>query len=103
MINCTRNEIHFRNIFHIGSYTDSTGLRIVREHVAQFITKRDGYTADPDRIFLTSGGATAIKVGNSQLRPQATSRYPSKRRRLGAKRDLTSQLTLPRTNGNEAG
>ena len=88
---------------HVGSYTDSTGLRIVREHVAQFITKRDGYTADPDRIFLTSGGATAIKVGNSQLRPQATSRYSSKRRRLGAKRDLTSQLTLPRTNGNEAG
>ena len=69
MINCTRTEINFRNILHVGSYTDSTGLRIVREHVAQFITKRDGYTADPDSIFLTSGGATAIKVGNSQLCP----------------------------------
>ena len=103
MINCIRNEINFRNIFHIGSYTDSTGLRMVREHVAQFITKRDGYTADPDSIFLTSGGATAIKVGNSQPRPQATSRYPSERRRLGTKRDVTSHLTLPRTNGNEAG
>ncbi|KAM7446074.1 glycerol-3-phosphate O-acyltransferase 2 [Porites harrisoni] len=53
--------------FSIGSYTDSTGLRIVREHVAQFITKRDGYTADPDSIFLTSGGATAIKIALAAL------------------------------------
>ena len=102
MIHCTRNEINFRNILYIGSYTDTTGLRIVREHVAQFITKRDDYTADPDSIFLTSGGASAIKVGNSQPRTQATSRYPSERRRLGTKRDVTSHLTLPRTNGNEA-
>ena len=64
MINCIRNDINFGNILHVGSYTDTTGLRIVREHVAQFITKGDGYTADPDSIFLTSGGATAIKVGN---------------------------------------
>ncbi|XP_073231571.1 alanine aminotransferase 2-like [Porites lutea] len=48
--------------FSIGSYTDTSGLRIVHEHVARFITKRDGYTADPDSIILISGGASGIKI-----------------------------------------
>ena len=56
--------IYYWNVFNVGSYTDSIGLRIVREHVAQFITKRDGYAADPDSIFLTNGGATGIRVCN---------------------------------------
>ncbi|CAH3174539.1 unnamed protein product [Porites lobata] len=53
--------------FSIGSYTDTSGLRIVREHVARFITKRDGYTADPDSIILTSGGASGIKIALDAL------------------------------------
>ena len=38
------------------------GLRIIREHVAQFISKRDGYEADTEDIYLTSGGAQGIQV-----------------------------------------
>lgn len=45
-----------------GSYTDPLGLRIVREDVAQFISERDGYPADPEDIILTNGGAQGIQV-----------------------------------------
>ena len=33
--------------------------------MAQFISKRDGYTADPEDIYLTRGGANGIKVRGS--------------------------------------
>ena len=46
----------------LGSYTDPLGLRIVREDVAQFISERDGYLADPEDIILTNGGAHGIQV-----------------------------------------
>ncbi|XP_015759566.1 PREDICTED: alanine aminotransferase 2-like [Acropora digitifera] len=49
--------------FSIASYTDAAGLRIIREHVAQFISKRDGYEADTEDIYLTSGGAQGIQIG----------------------------------------
>jgi len=49
--------------FAIASYAAVEGLGIIRKHVAQFISKRDGYTADPEDIYLTSGGANGIKIG----------------------------------------
>ena len=38
------------------------GIRIVREDVAQFISKRDGYPADPEDVIITAGGAQGIRV-----------------------------------------
>ena len=38
------------------------GIRIVREDVAQFISKRDGYPADHEDVILTEGGAQGIRV-----------------------------------------
>ena len=49
---------------HVGSYTDTFGIRIVREDVARFISSRDDYTADPEDIFITSGGNCGIKVNH---------------------------------------
>lgn len=50
------------NCVFVGSYTDTFGLRIIREDVANFNSKRDGYPADPDDIILLSGGATGVQV-----------------------------------------
>ena len=50
-----------------GSYTDTIGLGIIREDVAQFISRRDGYTADPDDVILTGGGAQGIRVRETDL------------------------------------
>jgi alanine transaminase len=40
-----------------GSYTDSAGLDVIKNDIADFITKRDnGVKANPSDIFLTAGG-----------------------------------------------
>ncbi len=48
-----------------GAYTESKGFAFVRQAVAEFINRRDGFTgdlqADPERIFLTDGASDAAK------------------------------------------
>lgn len=47
----------------MGSYTDSQGMSVVREHLAEYIMKRDeGIPCDPDNIFITDGASPIIKV-----------------------------------------
>jgi len=45
----------------VGRYTQSLGLEMVRQQVADFIVKRDNITADPDLIMLTDGASPAVK------------------------------------------
>ena len=45
----------------VGSYTDSIGLQLVREQVAEFIQARDGFPADPGSITLTTGASEGVK------------------------------------------
>jgi len=52
----------------MGAYTESMGIRFIREAVANFIDKRDdiattdGISADPDKIFLTTGASEGVKT-----------------------------------------
>ncbi|MBT3337436.1 MAG: aminotransferase class I/II-fold pyridoxal phosphate-dependent enzyme [Anaerolineae bacterium] len=51
----------------LGAYTESKGFRFVREAIANFINKRDGFNttngleANPDHIFLTDGASDGAK------------------------------------------
>ncbi|XP_058132185.1 alanine aminotransferase 1 isoform X2 [Dasypus novemcinctus] len=46
---------------HLGSYTFSGGIQIIREDVARYIESRDGgIPSDPDNIFLSTGASNAI-------------------------------------------
>ncbi|CAH8491000.1 unnamed protein product [Dicrocoelium dendriticum] len=45
----------------VGSYSDSLGLRVIREDVATFIEQRDGIPSNVDDIFLSCGASEAIK------------------------------------------
>jgi alanine transaminase len=45
----------------MGSYTDSTGLDVVRADVSQFIQRRDGIPSDPENVILTAGASEGIK------------------------------------------
>ncbi|KAL0270999.1 UNVERIFIED_CONTAM: hypothetical protein PYX00_008245 [Menopon gallinae] len=45
----------------VGSYTDSVGIEIIRNHVAKFIERRDGIPSDPANIILTAGASDGIK------------------------------------------
>lgn len=53
----------------VGSYTDSNGIEVIRQHVAQYIQDRDGgIPSDPANIILSAGASGGIKVLMSLLR-----------------------------------
>ena len=45
-----------------GAYTESKGLRFIREAIAEFIEKRDGIQADPEAIYLTDGASKGVQA-----------------------------------------
>uniref|UniRef100_A0A7S1XGN3 Aminotransferase class I/classII large domain-containing protein n=1 Tax=Compsopogon caeruleus TaxID=31354 RepID=A0A7S1XGN3_9RHOD len=51
----------------LGAYSESKGVGIIREHVAEFIERRDGHPADPNQIYLTNGASDAVKGVLSML------------------------------------
>lgn len=56
-----RAKALLNNIGSIGAYSHSQGSSLVRQSIADFITKRDGYPANPNDIFLTSGASAAVQ------------------------------------------
>ena len=58
----TANLILQESKFGIGAYTESQGLRFIRDAVARFIEKRDGIKADPHNIFLTDGASKGVQA-----------------------------------------
>ena len=47
----------------LGSYSDSSGVRVIREDIAKYIAERDGQPCDPNDVFLSTGASDSIKVG----------------------------------------
>ncbi|HNW42893.1 MAG TPA: aminotransferase class I/II-fold pyridoxal phosphate-dependent enzyme [Elusimicrobiales bacterium] len=50
-----------------GAYTQSAGIPFFRRAVAEFITRRDGIPADPDRILLTDGASKGVQAAFTLL------------------------------------
>ena len=46
----------------LGAYSESKGLKVVREAVANFIKRRDGIDADPEAIYLTDGASKGVQA-----------------------------------------
>ncbi len=46
----------------MGAYSESKGVRFVREAVARFISRRDGIEADPEAIYLTDGASKGVQA-----------------------------------------
>ena len=46
----------------LGSYTESQGIRTIREDIASYIQERDGYPADLNDIYLSNGASDGIKT-----------------------------------------
>ncbi|EKC98621.1 glutamate-pyruvate transaminase/Glutamate-alanine transaminase [Trichosporon asahii var. asahii CBS 8904] len=49
-----------KEIGSVGAYTHSKGVLQIRQRVAKFIEKRDGYPSDPEMIFLTAGASAGV-------------------------------------------
>ncbi|XP_076041591.1 alanine aminotransferase 1 isoform X2 [Oratosquilla oratoria] len=45
----------------LGSYSDSAGIEIIRRHVADYISQRDGFPADWENIVLCAGASEGIR------------------------------------------
>ena len=45
-----------------GAYTQSAGIPFIRQAVADFIQRRDGIPADPNRILLTDGASKGVQA-----------------------------------------
>lgn len=50
-----------------GAYSNSKGHAFVRQHIADFIAKRDGHPADPEHIFITDGASPGVKMSLNML------------------------------------
>lgn len=63
--NTVNLSIFYRNtittIFQ-GSYSQSTGVDIIRKHAAQFVERRDGFPCDPESVCLSGGASESIRV-----------------------------------------
>jgi aspartate/methionine/tyrosine aminotransferase len=46
----------------LGAYSDSKGVRFIREAVASFIHERDGIPVDPEAIYLTDGASKGVQT-----------------------------------------
>jgi aspartate/methionine/tyrosine aminotransferase len=46
----------------LGAYSESKGVRFIREAVAAFIQERDGIEADPEAIYLTDGASKGVQT-----------------------------------------
>ncbi|KAI8391761.1 pyridoxal phosphate-dependent transferase [Radiomyces spectabilis] len=57
-----RAELLLKNIGSIGAYSHSKGIPFIRENVAKFIERRDGYPANPEHIFLTQGASSGVQT-----------------------------------------
>ncbi len=46
----------------LGAYSESKGLRFVRQAVAGFIAERDGIPADPEAVYITDGASKGVQA-----------------------------------------
>jgi alanine transaminase len=51
-----------------GSYSQSTGLDLIRKHTAEYIQRRDCFPCDPESVCLSGGASESIRVCFALLR-----------------------------------
>lgn len=49
-----------QSIGSVGAYSHSMGVPLIRQHIAEFLQKRDGFPADPETIYLTAGASAGV-------------------------------------------
>ena len=49
-------------VHNVGAYSHSQGVPAIRESVAKFLERRDGYSANPEHIFLSAGASSGVNT-----------------------------------------
>lgn len=55
-----RAQLLLKEIGSVGAYSHSKGVPYIRKSVARFIEERDGFSADPESIYLTTGASAGV-------------------------------------------
>jgi alanine transaminase len=55
-----RASLLLDEIGSVGSYSHSKGVPYIRKSIADFIQRRDGFAADPESIYLTTGASAGV-------------------------------------------
>lgn len=51
-----------KEIGSVGAYSQSAGVPAIRRSVAKYIEKRDGFPADPNNIYLSTGASSGVNT-----------------------------------------
>lgn len=51
-----------KEVNSVGAYSQSQGVPAIRESVAKYIERRDGYPSDPDTVFLSAGASSGVNT-----------------------------------------
>ncbi|KAI1088262.1 PLP-dependent transferase [Rostrohypoxylon terebratum] len=46
----------------VGAYSASAGVPVIKESVAKFLERRDGFAADPSHIYLSAGASSGVNT-----------------------------------------
>ncbi|KAI1079921.1 PLP-dependent transferase [Whalleya microplaca] len=46
----------------VGAYSASAGVPVIKESIAKFLEERDGFAADPARIYLSAGASSGVNT-----------------------------------------
>ncbi|KAF9437834.1 hypothetical protein BGZ76_010919 [Entomortierella beljakovae] len=57
-----RAKLLLKSTGSIGAYSHSQGIPHIRQNVANFISERDGFPADPSNIYLTQGASAGVQL-----------------------------------------
>ncbi|KAH7175891.1 pyridoxal phosphate-dependent transferase [Dactylonectria macrodidyma] len=57
-----RAKFLLSKIGSVGAYSASTGVPAIRDSVAKFLERRDGFPADPSKIFLSAGASSGVNT-----------------------------------------
>ncbi|OQR73242.1 alanine aminotransferase 2-like [Tropilaelaps mercedesae] len=60
----------------VGAYSDSAGVMTIKQHVADYISKRDGVDTRPENVVLQGGASEAIRSILSMLNETIDGRKP---------------------------
>ncbi|HOX11561.1 MAG TPA: aminotransferase class I/II-fold pyridoxal phosphate-dependent enzyme, partial [Spirochaetales bacterium] len=58
----TAREILSGSKHGLGAYSESKGMKFVRQAVAAFIRERDGIEADPEAVYVTDGASKGVQA-----------------------------------------
>ncbi len=51
-----------REVHSVGAYSQSQGAPAIRQSVANFIERRDGYPSDPANVYLSAGASSGVNT-----------------------------------------